>query len=341
MYKILTIIIPTYNMEKYLDKSLSSLIISSQLMHQLEVLIINDGSVDDSYKIAFNYVKKYPDTFRIINKKNGNYGSCINRGLNEATGKYIKVLDADDSFNTTEFELFIHQLCKVDADMIICNSENVNEAGEIIKSIRIDLPPNILFDKNEIDLELNLSIVTMHRITYRKQILIENNYKQTEGISYTDTEWVIYPILYVKNIIYFDYFVYRYLVGREGQTVSKNHIKKNAGNYVTIIEKYFAYYFTHKSLFSEEVKKYIDVRIKSVLLPVYRYSIFDRNPFANKDLIALDNKIKLYSASLFDQLNNVCLHSIRYKYIKHWRMNSYSFRFMKTIISLFSYFLKI
>ena len=97
MDKILTIIIPTYNMSEYLDTCLKSLIIESNL---LEFLIINDGSKDNSLDIAKKYEKKYPHIFRTIDKPNGNYGSCINRGLKEATGKYVKVLDADDKFNT-------------------------------------------------------------------------------------------------------------------------------------------------------------------------------------------------------------------------------------------------
>ena len=87
-------------MEKYLDKCLTSLIVSDDKMPLLEVLVINDGSKDRSSEIAHSYEQKYPQTFRVIDKENGNYGSCINRGLKEATGKYVKVLDADDWFDT-------------------------------------------------------------------------------------------------------------------------------------------------------------------------------------------------------------------------------------------------
>lgn len=90
MNKILTIIIPTYNMEKYLRRCLDSLIIDEEGMKQLEVLVINDGSKDSSSQIAHEYQDKYPDTYRVIDKENGNYGSCINIGLKEAKGKYVK-----------------------------------------------------------------------------------------------------------------------------------------------------------------------------------------------------------------------------------------------------------
>lgn len=116
MDKILTIIIPTYNMSEYLDTCLKSLIINSNL---LEVLVINDGSKDNSLDIAKKYEKEYPHIFRTIDKQNGNYGSCVNRGLKEATGKYIKVLDADDKFNTKSLMNLVEIASKTDVDAFI------------------------------------------------------------------------------------------------------------------------------------------------------------------------------------------------------------------------------
>ena len=95
MEKLLTIIVPTYNMEAYLDKCLTSLIVGEsgeEQMCMLEVLVINDGSTDDSSAIAHRYEERYPQTFKVIDKENGNYGSCINVALSVATGKYIKIL---------------------------------------------------------------------------------------------------------------------------------------------------------------------------------------------------------------------------------------------------------
>ena len=118
MNKILSIIIPTYNMEKYLRKCLDSLIVSNENMELLEVLVVNDGSKDTSLQIAQEYDIKYPQTFRVIDKENGNYGSCVNRGLKEAVGKYVKVLDADDYFDTFEFEKAIDFLKQNDYDLV-------------------------------------------------------------------------------------------------------------------------------------------------------------------------------------------------------------------------------
>ena len=94
MEKILTIVIPTYNMQDYLHRCLDSLIVPEEQMKHLEVLVVNDGSKDNSSAIAHEYQNKYPDTFRVIDKDNGHYGSCVNAALKIATGKYFRLVDA-------------------------------------------------------------------------------------------------------------------------------------------------------------------------------------------------------------------------------------------------------
>lgn len=93
MGKILTVVVPTYNAEKYLRDNLESFKIP-ELMEDLEILIVNDGSTDHSLEIAEEYVRQYPDTYRVITKENGGHGSGINCGIANARGTYFKVVDA-------------------------------------------------------------------------------------------------------------------------------------------------------------------------------------------------------------------------------------------------------
>ena len=129
MGKILTIVIPTYNMEKYLDKCLSSLIMPRN-MDDLEVLIVNDGSKDSSLQIARRYEALYPQTFIVIDKDNGNYGSCINCGLKNASGKYFKVLDADDSYNTENLCNYLDFLRYLDIDLIMSDFLIIDQSND-------------------------------------------------------------------------------------------------------------------------------------------------------------------------------------------------------------------
>ena len=104
-------------MENYLESCLNSLLTDNMAL--IEVLVINDGSKDSSYDIAHRYETKNPVVFVVIDKGNGNYGACVNVGLRRATGKYIKVLDADDCFNTRVFEAYLNDMKKCDTDMVI------------------------------------------------------------------------------------------------------------------------------------------------------------------------------------------------------------------------------
>lgn len=219
MSKILTVVIPTYNMEKYLVKCLDSLIIPD--MDKVEVLVINDGSKDNSSRIAHEYQEKYPDTFKVIDKENGNYGSCVNRGLSEATGKYIKILDADDSFDNASFEKYISVLQNLDVDLVFNDMVKVDPLGNVSGKMSINAKPDVVISDFS-----SIGSYSMHRIAYKRANLIELDYKQTEGISYTDEEWCFWPMSTVSTAYYIAAPLYQYLYGREGQTTDPKTFKK-------------------------------------------------------------------------------------------------------------------
>ena len=97
--KYLTITIPSYNSEQYLERCLDSLILPRGWMEHIEIIVVNDGSTDRTGEIADDYVRRFPDTVRVVHKENGGHGSGVNAGLALATGRYFKVLDSDDWFD--------------------------------------------------------------------------------------------------------------------------------------------------------------------------------------------------------------------------------------------------
>ena len=220
--KILAVIVPSYNMEKYLPKCLGSLVVASELMERLEVLVVNDGSKDRTSEIAHEFAAKYPKTFRVIDKINGNYGSCINAALRAATGTFVKVLDADDSVDTTglhEFILFLLELERFSkVDVVFSDYVTVNESGAVLATNVYPFSTDEVFGMDKI--ADSASTMAMHAIAYRTENLRAIGYHQSEGMSYTDTEWCFEPMSTVSTARYFSKVVYRYLVGREGQTVS-------------------------------------------------------------------------------------------------------------------------
>lgn len=219
MKKILTVIVPTYNMEQYLDYCLSSLCVKRHA-EAVEVLIVNDGSTDSSSAIAHGFAARCPDLFRVIDKANGNYGSCVNRGLQEATGKYVKVLDADDSFSTERFERFLGFLLEEDADLVLSDFVVVDTTRTVRKRICYNLGSGRRFELDEVCRKGAFCCMQMHAVTYRRELLQRMGYHQTEGVSYTDQQWIALPMVRVRTVARFPDYVYEYLVGRTGQTVA-------------------------------------------------------------------------------------------------------------------------
>ena len=239
MEKILTIVIPTYNMQDYLRRCLDSLIVPEEQMQRLEVLVVNDGSKDNSSAIAHEYQDKYPDTFRVVDKENGNYGSCVNRGLKEATGKYIKILDADDWFDNIEFGKYLTVLSKLqyEIDMIVTSytlQYASDKTSEKKKPVEVEYLKIYDFASFSFPAHHSSHMLVMHAITYRTELLRSNNYQQDTGISYTDMEYDMVPMLYVNKLLFVDINLYQYFLGREGQTVSQGVSSKNLKAYLKI-----------------------------------------------------------------------------------------------------------
>ena len=210
MSKILSVIVPTYNMERYLDKCLGSLIINNEMLFQrLEVLVIIDGATDQSSAIAHSYQARYPEVFIVVDKTNGNYGSCINMGLDLATGKYIKVLDADDSFDTKSLEGYLKFLQSVDEDMIISPFVTVDEHGRELQRVSYDLPAEQSLTWKQLTPVFKKRSLQMHAVTYKTQNIRAINYRQTEGISYTDQEWIFTPLTTVNSAITYPHVLYK------------------------------------------------------------------------------------------------------------------------------------
>ena len=318
MDKILTIIIPTYNMEKYLHKCLDSLIIDDEGMKQLEVLVINDGSKDSSSQIAHEYQDKYPDIFRVIDKENGNYGSCINRGLKEATGKYVKVLDADDWFDKFNLFKFILVLSTIDVDLILTDYNTVDENGQKISEWRYKkIHPNKIGTIDEI-IQTNHSFYgAMHGFAYRLQLLLDLNYKQSEGLSYTDQEWVDIPFTRVRTFYYCPLTLYQYLLGREGQTMDKMVMSRSINQLMKVVLRIADY--TESGNYSKKLyRNYLNSQLSIQLHFIYRSGICNRT-YPNQLLIEFDRMLSIYPS--IHKLTNDFVYA-KYKFVKDWRENN-------------------
>lgn len=324
MEKLLTIVIPTYNMQDYLNRCLDSLVVSPELMQQLEVLVINDGSKDNSSAIAHGYEANYPNTFRVIDKENGNYGSCVNRGLAETKGKYIKVLDADDWFDTKEFELYIQRLKDfVEVDMILTSYNSVSQDSGKRELETKDIPDGEAFDFNTFSPD-KLSFYPMHMVTYRTEMLRDIGYFQTEGISYTDTEWAVIPQYAIKRFVFFPYVVYQYLIGRDGQTVDTDVMIRNAWHFEPILRAMIENRnkYVNGMAFVRGLADAINLgEINKTAERLYKMVLVKRNPFEQEllRLEQLDKYLKENCIVAYDYVGNLRMKTFPVYYVRYWR----------------------
>lgn len=319
-------------MEIYLHQCLDSLVVSSENMCILEVMVINDGSKDKSSHIAHEYEDKYPQTFRVIDKENGNYGSCINRGLKEATGKYVKVLDADDFFDKEIFDKFLSFLSVSDVDLIINDYSVVDEKGIITDNYSFPLPIRRVFSLGDLP-EKTIEWLWHHGITYRTELFRYNSYIQTEGISYTDDEWVFKPMVDVQKVAYFPNYLYMYLRGRVGQTFDPKVLKKEFGKRFIVLRSMLKFYTEKKAGLSKDAERYLSIKLWGRLQPAYIfYLIKNSTKEGNTILKEFDNELKEISPSIYEDLSNVSSNK-GWHYIREWRHSNYN-RFAPMLIMM-------
>jgi glycosyltransferase involved in cell wall biosynthesis len=327
--KIISIIVPAYNMEQYIGKCCDSLLISKYL-ENIEVIIVNDGSGDNTSSIAHEYALQYSGVFRVVDKMNGNYGSCINCGLKLANGDFIKVLDADDSFDKLDFEEYVSYLIGLkkrgcdDVELIITDTEFVDSNGRsmemLMDTFRLehDKPNRLRLSSFK-----RIHSLTHHSITYRTSILQDMDYRQTERMMYTDMEWSVLPLLSVEKYIYHPVKLYRYLMERDGQSMQDDVFVANMPMQISILKNMLEFMGLNGKKYVLENRKIVWSlivgnigRIYCYYLLKYRYRLSIRE-LQNFDTYLQDNYPHIYktldSLPVNEYMSN--------KFIKDWHCN--------------------
>ena len=271
--KVLTIVVPVYNTEKYIKRCLDSLD-NTEINSKIEVLIVSDGSKDNAIIIAKEYEKRLPDTFKIIEKENGGHGSTINKGLELATGKYFRVLDSDDWVDSKNFIDFVNKIEKIDVDLIVTDySKEYVYDNRSEKLIYKNLEVNKKYDFDTFDLKLlNGEYFVMATSTYKTEVLRKSQLKLMEKTFYVDMQYNVVPIPYVNDFIYLDLDIYKYFIGRKDQSVNTSSFVKNHLNHDKVVKYLIDYYLGLDDNLANNKRNYIKMIIKYILFT--HYSIY-------------------------------------------------------------------
>lgn len=226
--KLLTIAIPCYNSESYMEKCIESLLPGGS---RVEILLVDDGSKDRTAEIADSYAARYPGTVRAIHQENKGHGGAVNTGIANADGFYFKVVDSDDWVDRDAYLTILDTLENLaregqGVDMMISNFvyDKVGASHKKVMNYRHMLPTGQIFHWEDARHLWKGHYILMHSVIYRTRMLRNCGLKLPEHTFYVDNQFVYQPIPWVKNMYYLDVDFYHYFIGRDDQSVNEKNM---------------------------------------------------------------------------------------------------------------------
>ena len=222
--KLLTVAIPCYNSQEYMKHAIESALVGGE---DIEILIVDDGSKDDTAKIADEFEAQYPGIIRAIHQENGGHGEAVNAGLRNAKGLYYKVLDSDDWLDRDALLRVMDQLRQMVkegnmVDMFLANYVYEKEGAKHKRVMRqTGFPKDQIFTWSDVRHFYKGHYILMHSVIYRTKLLRECGLELPKHTFYVDNIYVYKPLPHVRTMYYMDVDFYRYFIGREDQSVNE------------------------------------------------------------------------------------------------------------------------
>ena len=218
--KKVSIIVPVYNVEKYLAKCLDSLV--NQTLEDVEIIVVDDGSRDNSKQIIDEFQTKHPDKIKSFVKENGGLSDARNFGLDRANGEYISFVDSDDYVTAEMFEEMYSLAQKYDAEMVICNLQKVDENGKILQKLTqvSNMPEKIDLAKN-LSVFSDLGYFACNKL-FKRELFENKRFKK--GVHFEDIQLVPQLLLSCKTLAQTQNYHYQYLERQD--SITKTHTEK-------------------------------------------------------------------------------------------------------------------
>lgn len=258
--KLLTITIPCYNSQDYMRHAIESALAGGK---DVEILIVDDGSIDNTLMIANEYQEKYPNIVKAIHKENGGHGSAVNTGIQNASGLFFKVLDSDDWFDEASLKKILRLIKYVAAqsiplDMIISNYvyEKPSLHKRKVVNYRSAVPCNKFFTWDDVKYFKMTQNLLMHSIMYKTKLLRDCKLHLPEHTFYVDNIFAFCPLPYVKRMYYLNVNLYRYYIGRDDQSVNETVMTKRIDQQIKIT-KIMIHSLNLESISSKKLKSYM------------------------------------------------------------------------------------
>ena len=230
---------PCYNVARYLERGLASFD-DARLEGKVELIVVNDGSTDDTARIARDFAARRPAVFRLVEKENGGHGSAVNAGLAQARGTYFRIVDGDDWVDTDELVRLAEFLSRASTDLVVDVKTEVDmtTSKKSVFPQPAELPQGVPCDLESVCmLDAFAPHVMIHTLTARTSYLRSIDLRLLEKTFYEDLEYVVKATLDASDVTFADMRVYQYLVGNAGQSVADEGYVRRWDDHTRVCEE--------------------------------------------------------------------------------------------------------
>ena len=243
--KLLTFTIPCYNSQDYMRHCIESILPGGE---DVEILIVDDGSKDDTAAIADEYAEKYPTIVKAIHQENGGHGEAVNAGIRNATGLYFKVVDSDDWVDWNAYQTILAKLREIAGgsvalDMLLANYVYEKEGAKHKRVMRqTGFPKDQIFTWSDVRHFYKGHYILMHSVIYRTELLRDCKLELPEHTFYVDNIFVYEPLPHVHTMYYLNVNFYRYFIGRSDQSVNEQVMIGRIDQQIRVTKLMLGYY---------------------------------------------------------------------------------------------------
>lgn len=268
MDKILSVIVPSYNCQAFLEVGIPSLL-DEAVLGELDIIIVNDGSTDGTAAAARSYCDRFPDSIRLISQENKGHGGALNTGCAAARGKYLRIMDADDWFQTPNLKPFVEFLRSCSSQVVLNHYRTVDISNGEIRERRL---PEAAFERpmslgdmmaDRVNYE---QILALHGITYRTDFYREKGIQLTEHVFYEDVEYATIPCCFAESIACADLFLYEYRIGDVQQSVSDVSQLRRIAHVEKVLDRLAREYRRIRESLDPGQDRYYCIKTRSLLL---------------------------------------------------------------------------
>lgn len=250
--KLLSIVVPSYNSQDYLNKAIES--VTDLNDARIELLVVDDGSKDETFAVAKQYQAQFPNIVVAIHQENKGHGGAVNAGLQHATGKYFKVLDSDDWLNEEALKRVMDTLTEFEnnqqtVEVLFTNYVYEQEGAEAKKVVRYRyiFPENKIFQWGDTRPFPTGKYIMMHSIIYQTQALKASGLQLPEHTFYVDNLFVYVPLTKMTTMYYLNVDFYRYFIGRDDQSINEKVMMKRIDQQIKVNKVLIdSYDFSHQ-----------------------------------------------------------------------------------------------